>query len=86
MYDGWMNGFVVQVFSCFVALMQRLGKNFDSKGSGMHENLDNCRVLIQTLMPEFYETLCHFDLVNMFFCYRWLLLDFKREFSMKDVR
>ena len=52
----------------------------------MHENLDNCRVLIQTLMPEFYETLCHFDLVNMFFCYRWLLLDFKREFSMKDVR
>lgn len=35
---------------------------------------------------QFYDLLCQHDLVNLLFCYRWILLDFKREFKMDEVR
>ena len=64
--------------------MQRLGCNFD-EGAGMHEQLDKLRSLLHLLYPTFYDYLCQCDIVNLFFAYRWLLLDFKREFAFTEV-
>jgi hypothetical protein len=64
--------------------LQRLGRNFDD-GVTMHLHLENLRALIAVFHPDFYRFICSSDIVSMFFAYRWLLLDFKREFSFKDT-
>jgi hypothetical protein len=64
--------------------LQRLGCNFDD-GVTMHLHLENLRALITVFHPDFYRFICSSDIVSMFFAYRWLLLDFKREFSFKDT-
>ena len=51
----------------------------------MSKVLTDLRDLVRYSIPELYDFLCHHDLVTMLFCYRWLLLSFRREFSMTDV-
>eukprot|EP00050_Salpingoeca_kvevrii_P003654 m.229547 g.229547 ORF g.229547 m.229547 type:complete len:825 (-) comp10862_c0_seq3:218-2692(-) len=75
----------VESYWCFRKLMGRMGSHFDELGMSMHQKLDRLRLMVQLLMPQFYDFLCTHDLVNMFFAYRWLLLDFKREFALPDV-
>ncbi|KAH9631166.1 hypothetical protein HF086_006744 [Spodoptera exigua] len=55
------------------------------------ENLDKlrnimCTSLIQILDCELYELMhAHGDYTHFYFCYRWFLLDFKRELLYQDV-
>ena len=72
-------------FWCFVGLMGRMERNFDQDQSGMHNQLLALRKLVQLLDPQLYAHLenqhhCR----NFLFCYRWLLLHFKREFAFDD--
>ena len=41
--------------------------------------------LLKTLDPEFYSYLDAKDSSNLFFCFRWLLIWFKREFAFTEV-
>ena len=75
----------VVVFSCFKSLMTRMIKNFPT-GSQMDENFANMRALMQVLDGTLYDKIQqNGDFSHFYFCYRWFLLDFKREFSYDDV-
>nr|CAB3266034.1 small G protein signaling modulator 1 [Phallusia mammillata] len=72
------------VYSCFLQLMQRMGKNFPNGGT-MDLHFANMRSLIQILDAELFEHMHkNGDYTHFYFCYRWFLLDFKRELSYDD--
>ena len=75
----------VAAFGCFCNLMERMAANFPHAG-GMDANLANMRSLIQVMDPELFDLMRHNgDYTHFYFCYRWFLLDFKRELSYADV-
>ncbi|XP_031635811.1 small G protein signaling modulator 1-like isoform X2 [Contarinia nasturtii] len=73
-------------YSCFCRLMERMIENFPS-GNAMDMHLANMRSLIQILDSEMYDLMhAHgHDYTHFYFCYRWFLLDFKRELLYKDI-
>ncbi|XP_037916963.1 small G protein signaling modulator 2-like isoform X2 [Hermetia illucens] len=72
-------------YSCFCHLMERMIQNFPS-GSAMDMHFSNMRSLIQILDSELYDLMhAHGDYTHFYFCYRWFLLDFKRELVYADV-
>ncbi|XP_075983891.1 small G protein signaling modulator 2-like isoform X2 [Anticarsia gemmatalis] len=69
----------------FARLMARAGDNFPS-GQAMDAHFADMRSLIQILDCELYELMhAHGDYTHFYFCYRWFLLDFKRELLYQDV-
>ncbi|CAH2052131.1 unnamed protein product, partial [Iphiclides podalirius] len=69
----------------FARLMQRARDNFPS-GQAMDAHFADMRSLIQILDCELYELMhAHGDYTHFYFCYRWFLLDFKRELLYQDV-
>ncbi|CAG9138734.1 unnamed protein product, partial [Plutella xylostella] len=69
----------------FHRLMLRAKDNFPS-GQAMDAHFADMRSLIQILDCELYELMhAHGDYTHFYFCYRWFLLDFKRELLYKDV-
>lgn len=42
-------------------------------------------MLLKQHDPEFFSYLKSLNADNMFFCYRWILLEMKREFSFDDA-
>ncbi|XP_078490653.1 small G protein signaling modulator 1 isoform X3 [Ciona intestinalis] len=69
------------VYDCFVSLMKRMGSNFPN-GGAMDSHFANMRSLIQILDGELFEHMHkNGDYTHFYFCYRWFLLDFKRELS-----
>jgi len=75
----------VIAYSCFCYLMKRLLPNFPH-GAGMDEHLGHMRSLLQILDFELYEHIHRTgDFTHFYFCYRWFLLDFKREFVYDDI-
>lgn len=74
-----------EVYGCFLKLMERMSDNFPH-GSAMDSHLSNIGSLIQILDPELHEILeGHGDCTIFYFCYRWFLLDFKRELQYEDI-
>lgn len=53
--------------------------------AGMKLQLQQLHTLLSVLDPEFTRYLDRHDSGNMFFCFRWLLVLFKREFSQEDI-
>ncbi|CAF3367028.1 unnamed protein product [Rotaria sp. Silwood1] len=75
----------VITYSCFCYLMKRLLPNFPH-GAGMDEHFGHMRSLLQILDFELYEHIHRTgDFTHFYFCYRWFLLDFKREFVYDDI-
>ncbi|KAK9814540.1 hypothetical protein WJX72_007608 [[Myrmecia] bisecta] len=74
-----------EAFWCFAALMERLESNFHTDSRGMHAQLLALRNLIQLVDPKLHAYLEGRDCLNYFFCYRWLLIHFKREFTFDEV-
>ncbi|XP_031429485.1 small G protein signaling modulator 2 isoform X2 [Clupea harengus] len=73
-------------YSCFTQLMKRMNKNFPNGGRAMDTNFANMRSLIQILDSEMFELMHqNGDYTHFYFCYRWFLLDFKRELLYEDV-
>ncbi|XP_026373648.1 small G protein signaling modulator 2 isoform X3 [Ursus arctos] len=72
-------------YSCFSHLMKRMSQNFPS-GGAMDTHFANMRSLIQILDSELFELMHqNGDYTHFYFCYRWFLLDFKRELLYEDV-
>uniref|UniRef100_A0A4W3IF27 Small G protein signaling modulator 2 n=1 Tax=Callorhinchus milii TaxID=7868 RepID=A0A4W3IF27_CALMI len=72
-------------YSCFTQLMKRMTQNFPN-GGAMDTHFANMRSLIQILDSEVFELMHqNGDYTHFYFCYRWFLLDFKRELLYEDV-
>uniref|UniRef100_A0A8C3A312 Small G protein signaling modulator 2 n=1 Tax=Cyclopterus lumpus TaxID=8103 RepID=A0A8C3A312_CYCLU len=72
-------------YSCFTQLMKRMTQNFPN-GGAMDTHFANMRSLIQILDSELFELMQqNGDYTHFYFCYRWFLLDFKRELLYEDV-
>ncbi|KAK6958795.1 TBC1 domain family member 17 [Biomphalaria glabrata] len=78
----YVMGSEVQTFWCFKTYMETIGNDFMEEG--MTHKIDLVRMLLQEMDPALLKHLDIIDLGNLFFCHRWLLLGFKREFSYED--
>ncbi|DBB08963.1 TPA: hypothetical protein ACH3X3_007597 [Trebouxia sp. C0006] len=74
-----------EAFWCFTALMRRLEGNFQQDSMAMHGQLLALRKLVQLLDPPMHVFMEAKSCLNYFFCYRWLLIHFKREFAFDEV-
>ncbi|CAH8640744.1 unnamed protein product [Schistosoma mattheei] len=72
-------------FWCFVGLMNRLESNFNGELNAVREQFNQLFSLIEIVDPTFSEYLESKSAKEMPFCFRWLLIHFKREFSYKDT-
>ncbi|KIO32502.1 hypothetical protein M407DRAFT_241400 [Tulasnella calospora MUT 4182] len=75
----------VESFWCFVAFMQRTKSNFLRDQSGMRKQLSTLQNLLSVMDPELYRHFEKSGALNLFFCYRWILILFKREFPFENV-
>lgn len=77
-----MDGDEVDAFWCFVGLMNHIKGNFEMDQLSMTTQLAGVGRLLRFLDPDLME---HFERQHsgdMFFCFRWLLILFKREFAV----
>lgn len=72
-------------FWCFVGFMEKVFRNFDEDQAGMKNQLGKLRTLMEFSNPKMFKYLKTHDSDNMYFCFRWLLVWFKREFSHDDI-
>lgn len=72
-------------FWCFVQFMNRVQCNFFIDQSGMHGQLQTLDALIRFMDAPLYKHFEETETSNLFFCFRWLLVWFKREFEWDDV-
>lgn len=75
----------VTCFFMFAALMQRLRFNYVLDSATMKENLHMVRSVVRRIDPKLYRLLEHPDNIFILFCYRPILLLFKREYSSDDI-
>lgn len=79
------HGDEAKTFWLLVGLMKRARSNFYSNQSGMKMQLLNLQKLISIMDAGLYSHLEEIDGLNLFFCFRWLLVSFKREFDYPDI-
>jgi hypothetical protein len=72
-------------FICFCGLMTRLKSNFTMDGFAMMSKFQHLSLLLQHQDPDFFAYLKEHNADDMFFCYRWLLLELKREFPLDQT-
>lgn len=75
----------VEAFWCFVGFMEKVAHNFEENQEGMKAQLHQLAVLLKFVDPHFYKYLEEHDSGNLYFCFRWLLICFKREFTFPDI-
>ncbi|CAD5122514.1 DgyrCDS10937 [Dimorphilus gyrociliatus] len=75
----------VDAFWSFAGFMEIVQHNFDKDQAGMRNQLLQLQTLIKFYDPEFYRYLMQHDSCNMYFCFRWLLIIFKREFKFPEI-
>lgn len=73
-----------QAYICFCAIMTRLSCNFMLDGIAMTLKFSHLSESLQYYDPEFYAYLKMHQADDLLFCYRWLLLEMKREFAFED--
>ncbi|XP_078064927.1 TBC1 domain family member 25, partial [Mustelus asterias] len=74
-----------QAYICFCGIMKRLAANFQMDGEVMAVKFRHLKLLLQRTDPDFYAYLQARGADDLFFCYRWLLLELKREFAFEDA-
>lgn len=75
----------VDAFWCFVGFMELVYTNFDMDQAGMKRQLLDLNNLTALANPRLFRYFEEHGSENMYFCFRWLLVWFKREFSHSDV-
>ncbi|XP_023289174.1 TBC1 domain family member 25 isoform X2 [Orussus abietinus] len=74
-----------QAYICLCALMRRLKDNFMLDGIAMTTKFAHLAEGLQHYDPDFYAYLKSHQADDLLFCYRWLLLEMKREFALEDA-
>ena len=74
-----------QAYLCFCGLMKRLSSNFKYDGEAITTKLQHLSTLVQFYDPVFFSYMKEHGADDLFFCYRWLLLEMKREFPFDDA-
>ncbi|KAJ2102572.1 GTPase activating protein [Coemansia sp. S100] len=72
-------------FWAFTAFMKRMRSHFLRDQTGMQDELTTMAHLVEIANPRLFRHLEKCDASNMFCCYRWLLIWFKREFSFENI-
>jgi len=80
-----MGGESEMTFWCFVEVMEKMKQNFLRDQSGMKKQLSTLQQLIAVMDPELYRHFEKAEALNLFFCFRWVLITFKREFPFDQV-
>ncbi|KAJ3044192.1 GTPase activating protein [Rhizophlyctis rosea] len=80
-----MEGDEVEAFWCFAGFMKGMKSNFLKTGAGMHRKLSLMSDLIRLFDPFLHEHLRATESLDLFFCFRWLLVWFKRELRPVDL-
>ncbi|CAJ1055776.1 TBC1 domain family member 15 [Xyrichtys novacula] len=75
----------VDAFWCFVSFMDQMHQNFEEQMQGMKTQLIQLSTLLRLLDLAFWNYLEAQDSGYLYFCFRWLLIRFKRELSFQDV-
>lgn len=75
----------VDAFWCFVGFMDKVSTNFEMDQAGMKSQLCQLHNILLVTEPQLAQYLDKHDSGNMFFCFRWLLVLFKREFNTVDI-
>ncbi|XP_077121406.1 TBC1 domain family member 15 isoform X2 [Ranitomeya variabilis] len=75
----------VDAFWCFVSYMDQMHQNFEEQMQGMKTQLVQLSTLLRLLDSGFCSYLESQDSGYLYFCFRWLLIRFKREFSFHDI-
>lgn len=72
-------------FWAFCGWMKVMEVNFLRDQSGMKHKLTTLQQLINVMDPQLYRKLERTNSTSLFMCFRWLLIDFKREFKFDEV-
>ncbi|XP_056263659.1 TBC1 domain family member 17 [Pseudoliparis swirei] len=75
----------VESFWCLTGFMALLHQNFEESQEAMKKQLLQLSILLKALDPELCDFLDSQDSGSLCFCFRWLLIWFKREFSFEDI-
>ncbi|XP_059152380.1 TBC1 domain family member 15-like isoform X2 [Physella acuta] len=76
----------VDAFWCFAGAMERVCHNFEMDQNGMKVQLSQIHKLMQVYDPELCAYLESHDSGNFYFCFRWILILFKREFHFHEIQ
>uniref|UniRef100_A0A034VDI6 TBC1 domain family member 25 n=1 Tax=Bactrocera dorsalis TaxID=27457 RepID=A0A034VDI6_BACDO len=74
-----------QAYICFCAIMTRVKGNFMLDGIAMTQKFTHLTEALSFYDPEFWEYLKSQQADDLLYCYRWLLLELKREFPFDDA-
>ncbi|SCU94117.1 LADA_0G06656g1_1 [Lachancea dasiensis] len=72
-------------FWAFVSFMNRMERNFLRDQSGIRDQMLTLTDLCHLMLPKMSDHLAKCDSSNLFFCFRMLIVWFKREFEFNDV-
>lgn len=72
-------------FWCFVGFIKRVASNFDMDQQGMKTQLTQLHDLLAVALPKLSTYLDQHESGNLYFCFRWLIVLFKREFKFEDI-
>ncbi|KAM7387430.1 hypothetical protein PAMA_009852 [Pampus argenteus] len=75
----------VESFWCLTGFMELVHQNFEESQEAMKQQLLQLSILLKALDPELCDFLDSQDSGSLCFCFRWLLIWFKREFSFNDI-
>lgn len=73
-------------FWCFVGYMDIVHDNFVVTQRATRRQLRDLRILIEFFDPRLWDHLHEKSSSDLFFCFRWVLIRFKREFSYEDIQ
>uniref|UniRef100_UPI00358FC360 TBC1 domain family member 25 isoform X2 n=1 Tax=Myxine glutinosa TaxID=7769 RepID=UPI00358FC360 len=74
-----------RAYVSFCGLMRRLNSSFRPDGKAMAAKFSQLAALLHRYDPAFHAYLTDHGAGHLFFCYRWLLLELKREFAFDDA-
>jgi hypothetical protein len=75
----------VDSFWCFSGFMDKIESNFLMDQLNIKLQLSNLKALLEFVDSKFSDYMERNDSSNMYFCFRWILILFKREFLFPDV-
>uniref|UniRef100_A0A665TFU5 TBC1 domain family member 15 n=1 Tax=Echeneis naucrates TaxID=173247 RepID=A0A665TFU5_ECHNA len=75
----------VESFWCLTGFMELVHHNFEESQEAMKQQLLQLSILLKALDPELCDFLDSQDSGSLCFCFRWLLIWFKREFPFEDI-